>query len=346
MIHGHGDDIGQYGETIRANFSSNVWHGGLNPGLAAHLQDKMDGITHYPDPAAETLQQAAAANYGLHPNQVLVTNGATEAIYLIAQAFRDRSATILLPTFSEYEDACRIHGLDITWLSWEELTPATRFHTDLVFICNPNNPTGLTLSTGTSEHLLRNNPDSLFIIDESYIEFTNATSSLLPELPTAPNLLVLRSLTKSCRIPGLRIGFAISSPDRIQSLHRHKMPWSVNSLAIEAGLYIFDQRQEFTLPLAQLLAATAGWREQLQQATAWRIYDTHTHYFLVEIVAPATVPSAAALKQWLVREHGLLIRDASNFRGLTPYHFRVACQSPEHNQLLTDALRQCSQTGI
>jgi threonine-phosphate decarboxylase len=346
MIHGHGDDIGQYSETIRANFSSNVWYGGLNPGLAAHLQDKIDLITHYPDPAAETLQQAAAASYGLQPNQVLATNGATEAIYLIAQAFRGRSATILLPTFSEYEDACRIHGLDITWLSWEELTPATRFRTDLVFICNPNNPTGLILSIGAPEHLLRNNPDSLFIIDESYIEFTNAARSFLPELSAAPNLLILRSLTKSCRIPGLRIGFAIGSPERIQALHRHKMPWSVNSLAIEAGLYIFDHRQEFILPLAQLLAATADWRGQLQQATGWRIQDTHTHYFLVEIVAPTTVPSAAVLKQWLVREHGLLIRDASNFQGLTPYHFRVACQSPGHNQLLTDALRQCSQTGI
>ena len=344
MIHGHGDDIGQYGETIRANFSSNVWYGGLNPGLAAHLQDKIDLITHYPDPAAETLQQAAAASYGLHPNQVLVTNGATEAIYLIAQAFRDRSATILLPTFSEYEDACRIHGLDITWLSWDKITPATRFHSSLVFICNPNNPTGRTLPPDAL--LLRNNPDSLFIIDESYIEFTDATGSFLPELSAAPNLLILRSLTKSCRIPGLRIGFAIGSQDRIQALCRNKMPWSVNSLAIEAGLYIFNHRQEFTLPLTQLLAATADWREQLQQATGWRIHDTNTHYFLAEIVVPAAIPSATALRQWLVREHGLLIRDASNFRGLTPYHFRVACQSPGHNQLLTDALRQCSQTGI
>ncbi|HEY4063956.1 MAG TPA: aminotransferase class I/II-fold pyridoxal phosphate-dependent enzyme [Puia sp.] len=376
MIHGHGDDIGQYGATIRANFSSNVWYGGLNPGLSAHLQDKIAAVTHYPDPAAETLRQAAATSYGLHPDQVLVTNGATEAIYLVAQAFSpyassvatlrstsSSSATILIPSFAEYADACRIHGLETTWLPWGKITPATRFHHSLVFICNPNNPTGDALSTDLLQQLLQNNPDPLFVIDESYIEFTDTTNSLIPLLAAYPNLLILRSLTKSCCIPGLRLGFALGHSDRIRSLQLIKMPWSVNRLAIEAGLYIFRNPQQFTLPLAQLLAATAGWRGQLQDATGWTIHPTDTHYFLVEMrvahtgvlhppdhrrptdlgACPAT---AATLKQWLIREHGLLIRDASNFRGLTPYHFRVACQSPEHNQYLTDALRQCSQTGI
>jgi threonine-phosphate decarboxylase len=362
MIHGHGDELYRYNGSIRANFSSNVWYGGLNPDLQAHLQNKIATVTHYPDPGGETLQQAAAAGYGLQPEQLLVTNGAIEAIYLVAQAFSSAasstsstapsassaapSATILTPCFSEYEDASRLHGLGIHYLPWDTAAPDTLFHTSLVFIGNPNNPTGLALPPDLLRQWLQRNPHTLFVIDESYIEFTHSTISLLPELPAYANLILIHSLTKSCCIPGLRLGFAIGSPDRIQTLRRYKMPWSVNRLAIEAGLYIFSNRQQFTLPLAQLLAATAGWRGQLQQATGWKLYPTDTHYFLVEIPASAAVPSAGALKQYLIGNHGLLIRDASNFRDLTPCHFRIACQSPEHNQLLTDALRQCSQTGI
>ena len=360
MIEGHGDDAWQYKTAIRADFSSNVWHGPLDPGLQAHLQDRIATVTRYPDPAAHSIQELAATSFGLRPEQVLVTNGATEGIYLIAQAFRNRSATILIPSFSEYEDACLLHGLDIRLQSWDTVTAASRFPGDgLVFLCNPNNPTGSALPADHLHRLLSGNPHSLFVIDESYIEFTRATGSIVPGLAAFPNALVLRSLTKSCRIPGLRIGFVFGHSPHIGNLRQHKMPWSVNRLAIEAAGYIFCHRQRFSVPLEQLLADTAAWRFQLQTATGWQIYPTATHYFLVEITAaPAGSPpaqaaagppppfTAAALKRQLVKEHGLLIRDAANFKGLTPYHFRVACQTPAHNQLLTEALRQCIRTGL
>ena len=369
MIEGHGDDAWKYKVTINADFSTNVWHGGLNAGLQAHLQDTIATITHYPEAAAQTLQGEAAANYGVRSDQVLVTNGATEAIYLIAQAFRplppDRNAsshkkwlpaggipastTILTPAFSEYEDACRGQGVSIQRQPWTSVTAETRFADGLVFCCNPNNPTGATLPVTLLRQLIQTHSETIFVVDESYIEFTRATKSILPLLDRYHNLLILRSLTKSCCIPGLRIGFAIGGHEIISQLRACKMPWSVNQLAIEAARYIFRHPQSFALPLDRLLDDTARWQKELQAATGWRIHDTDTHYFLVEIgdssrpMAPFT---AAALKFHLVSRHGLLIRDASNFYGLTPFHFRVACQSPDHNQLLTDALRQCSRTGI
>jgi threonine-phosphate decarboxylase len=344
MIEGHGDDAWQYKTAIRADFSSNVWHGQLDPGLLAHLQGKIAMVTHYPDPAAQSVQEMAAGCYGLQTDQVLVTNGAIEGIYLIAQAFRNRTATILIPAFSEYEDACRLQGLKIHLQAWDTITNTTRFPDNgLVFLCNPNNPTGSALPLDQLQCLMHGNPQSLFVIDESYIEFTRSATSLMLCLPSYPNALILRSLTKSCRIPGLRIGFVLGHKEKIRTIREYKMPWSVNRLAIEAAEYIFCHRQRFALPLEPLLADTAAWRNQLHMVTGWRIYPTTTHYFLVEITSPFTAP---ALKKYLVKEHGLLIRDASNFNGLTPYHFRVACQSPDHNKLLTEALRQCSQTGL
>lgn len=344
MIEGHGDDAYRYTVPIRADFSSNVLYGPLHAGLKAHLQEKIDTVTHYPEASAQSLQAIAAEAYRVAPDQVLVTNGVTEAIYLAAQAFRHlKTATILTPSFAEYEDACRLHGLDINWLSWDSLTAGTRLPNGLLFFCQPNNPTGLALPAHHLHRLLNDHQDTLFVIDESYIAFTQAATSLMSQLGDYPNILLLRSLTKSCRIPGLRIGFATGHEDLIRQLRECKMPWSVNRLAIEAACYIFDHRQEFDPPLGQLLVDTAAWREDLTSATGWQVYDTDTHYFLVE---PPAAFRAAALKLHLVSQHGLLIRDAGNFRGLTPYHFRVACQSPGHNRLLTEALRECSRTGL
>ena len=120
------------------------------------------------------------------------------------------------------------------------------------------------------------------------------------------------------------------------------MPWSVNQLAIEAGWYIFNHRQQFTVPVRPLLAATSLWQEQLKIATGWTFFETDTHYFMIE--TPEDF-SAAELKQHLVSRYGLLIRDAENF-GFSRRYFRVACQSPEHNQFLTEALSECARTGL
>src|ERR1700754_3601120 len=273
MLEGHGDDVWRYG-LIKANFSSNVLYGPLDAGLQSHLQERIGTVTHYPEVDARTIQAAAAAAYGVLTDEVLVTNGATEAIYLIAQAFSGGSATILTPTFSEYEDACRQFGLQVRLQSWETVKDDDLFSTDLVFLCNPNNPTGLVFSLKRLKGLLESNPQSLFVIDESYVEFTNATDSLLNSLADHPNALVLRSLTKSCRIPGLRVGFVMGQPSRIAFLRRLKMPWSVNQLALEAASYIFRHPRELVLEISSLLEATANWRRELQTVTGWRVHPT------------------------------------------------------------------------
>lgn len=337
MIDGHGDDAWKYKDKIRADFSSNVWYGELNAGLRTHLQSVIGMVTHYPEAGAQSLQAAAATAFGVLPGEVLVTNGATEAIYLVAQAFRGMKATVMAPAFAEYEDACRLQGMEVRFMEWERLRDGSlRLGEGLVFLCNPNNPTGAALPSLQLRKLFEGNRDILFVIDESYIEFTRATESVPMEYFS--NVLVLRSLTKSCRIPGLRIGFLIGPEELIRKVRAYKMPWSVNRLAIEAGLYIFRHREEFVLPVERLLADTDGWRRELRAATGWWVWDTDTHYFLFE--------GLAGLKEWLIRRHGLLVRDASNFRGLGAGLFRVACQSPEQNKFLTEALRECSRNGL
>jgi histidinol-phosphate/aromatic aminotransferase/cobyric acid decarboxylase-like protein len=252
MIDGHGDDRWKYPAAMRADFSSNVFYGGLDVGLREHLRGVIDGVTHYPEAGGHSLQAAAAAAYGVEPGSVLVTNGATEAIYLIAQAFRGCHATIVGPTFAEYADACRIQEMEVSQLSWEELATG-RAVKGLVFICNPNNPTGRALAVKDVLAVVDRWPEALFV------------------------------------------------------------------------------------PVEALLTATGEWRRELAAATGWRVWDTDTHYFLFE--------GPPGLKERLVTRYGLLVRDAGNFVGLEPNHFRVACQGFEQNKLLTEALRECSRIG-
>lgn len=336
MIQGHGDDGYLFDQAVKVDFSSNVWYGGLQEGLKTHLSNKIAGIDHYPDAGAEKLQVLLEKQAGLPAGSIMVTNGATEAIYLVAQAFTGATAAVIAPTFAEYADACSLYRHQVLYMSWDKLTPDTTFSTDMVFLCNPNNPTGQTLDEQALQRLLHLNKHTVFIIDEAYIEFTLDAASMLPHLHRLPNVLVLRSLTKTCCIPGLRLGYIAGRKQLLDRVRAYKMPWSVNSLALEAGYYILDHLKQFTLDKESLLQDTFHLWESIRKMPEFKVTPTHTHFFLFETLTG----TAASLKAWLMEKHGVLIRDASNFYGLKQGHCRVACRSANDNKLLTTALRQ------
>lgn len=336
MILGHGDDGYLHNDAIKANFSSNVFYEGLPRGLRDHLSQHWDKITRYPEANAESLQKELANWHQLQAQQILVTNGATEAFYLIAHFLQKKSATIIIPSFAEYEDACRVHAIPLDFIEWSAVNETTRFSTQAVFFGNPNNPTGLIFHKKMLHSLLENNPKTLFVIDEAYIDFTANKISMINEINSFPNLLIVKSLTKTYSIPGLRLGYIISQKQNIQAIQLAKMPWSVNTMAIEAGKFIVENATDIALPLETLLADTSDFISALQQIENIEVYPTTTNFFLCQ----TKVKTASKLKEYLLKEHQLLIRDASNFKGLSPQHFRVATQTSVQNQLLIDAIDQ------
>ncbi|NSL87105.1 aminotransferase class I/II-fold pyridoxal phosphate-dependent enzyme [Chitinophaga sp. Mgbs1] len=336
MIQGHGDDAYQFDRPIVADFSSNVWYGGVQPGLVQHLTARLKNIDHYPDAGAFKLQAMIEREAGLLPGMAMVTNGGTEAIYLIAQAFSGATTTVVAPTFAEYADACHMHRHKVDYLLWDKLTDDTRFLTDMVFICNPNNPTGQTMQPAALKRLIDGNMGVTFVIDEAYIRFTRDTESILPQLKQLPNVLVLCSLTKTCCIPGLRLGWVAGQASLLDKVRAFRMPWAVNSLALEAGYYIMENPAQFEVPVDDLLAATFRLREELKRMPEFNVLSSKTHYFLFETLTG----TAAALKAWLIEHYGILIRDASNFYGLEQGHCRIACQQEKDNQLLITALKK------
>lgn len=333
MIEGHGDDLYKYGKKIVSNFSSNVYNRIDHSGLYQRLNERLSTICSYPEPMPYSLESEIARRYSLTPRQVCVTNGATEAIYLIAQVFQGRISAVLGPTFSEYADACRVHRHKVKPFYSLDALPEDA---ELVWICNPNNPTGEVRNKEDLKALVNSHPDKLFIFDQSYEYFTLKSLLGIKEAASFPNVILLHSMTKQYAIPGLRVGYFTASEGLTDDVRCRRMPWSVNSLAIEAAKYLLEEGDGISADIPQLLAERERLTNLLLATGMLEIWPTDTHYMLIKL----RMGKAAALKDFLAVNHGILIRDASNFEGLDERFFRIATQTPEENDKLVKAISE------
>lgn len=332
MIDGHGDDCYKYTNQVVSNFSSNVYNRQDLSALQAHLCSRMDLIRSYPEPDAHSLSFVLSREYDIAPENCSITNGATEAIYLIAQTFRQSYSAILIPTFSEYEDACRIHQHK---LSFFEDIARIDVWPDLIWICNPNNPTGKTYDIAYLKNVVSQHADTLFVFDQSYGCFTDKPVWDINEAINYRNVILLHSMTKQYAVPGLRLGFITAHTSLIKKIATCRMPWSVNALAIESAFFLLQHKAD--LPdIRSYLRETQRLQQALSDRTGVEVLPTDTHFFLSRIGKR----SAAELKQYLMNKHGILIRDASNFRGLTADCVRIATQSREENDRLVKAIAE------
>lgn len=331
MIEGHGDELYKYGKKIGSNFSSNVYHRIDHSGLYQRLNERLSTICNYPEPMPYSLETEIARRYSLTPRQVCVTNGATEAIYLIAQAFQGCTSAILRPTFSEYADACRVHRHKVKPFYSLNALPEDA---ELVWICNPNNPTGEVWKKERLHTLADAHPDKLFVIDQSYEYFTLKSLLGMKEATSFPNVILLHSMTKQYAIPGLRMGYFTASEGLTDAVRCGRMPWAVNSLAIEAAKYLLTEGAGISANIPELLTERERLKNRLLATGLLEISPTDTHYMLIKL----RVGKATDLKNFLVVKHGILIRDASNFEGLDNRFFRIATQTPEENEKLVQAI--------
>lgn len=327
MIHGHGDDLHLYPH-IRANFSSNVYALADQEALLLALAEVLpSALTSYPEPEPLTLQAELACYHGLETDQVLVTNGATEAIYLLAQYTKGQASYVVQPTFSEYLDAALLH--DHRLVSFEEA--------DVIWCCNPNNPTGQVCD---EEALGREK--RLLIVDRSYEYFSRVELPLISsQALEVGSKVYIHSLTKRYRIPGLRLGYVVGPSDIINRLRTLRHPWSVNALAIEAGRWIVAHGMPETIDRPSLWQEADRLAMRIGQMRSYVVEPTVTHFMLVR-----TPHLAGALKSQLAHDFGLLVRDASNFSMLSPYHIRIATQMPQANDALIAALEEINARSL
>jgi L-threonine-O-3-phosphate decarboxylase len=295
----------------------------------------------YPDRETLALRRALAAHLDVPADQILVGNGSTELVWLVALAFVRAGDAVLLvgPTFGEYTRAAVLMGAYLhpyTARSAESfrvvpeaiMQVLEKHQPRLAFLCNPNNPTGTFVPPASIAHWAATFPRTLFIVDEAYLTFTASAPSILSV--RRPNMLVLRSMTKAYALAGLRLGYAVGSADILEALRRARPPWSVNTLAQAAGIAALQD----TAHLTHCLACIAQAKDDLVaglHALGLRPVPSTTHFFLVR------VGNGAAWRQRLL-QRGILVRDCASF-GL-PAYIRIATRRPEENTRLLTALEE------
>lgn len=333
MQTGHGNDIYDYAD-IRCDFSSNIPYRNASETIADYLKNCMDTIRNYPDPNSRKLTSQLANFHAVSPDNILVTNGSAEAFYLLAHLFQHRKSIIPYPAFSEYEDACRTYRHEISFLPIGSLQDTPHFEVDMAWFGVPNNPDGTIVSNDTISRFCSENRHTYFVVDTAYDELCPRNESVKELQGRFKNLIIVHSLTKTFGIPGLRLGYIVADRQIIDDIRSLRPPWSVNALALEAGSFILENRNRLLPDAASLCAESARLQQEINALPQFEVTASPSNFFLVKM----TEGTAAELKQFLIDKSGLLIRDAANFRGLTPQHFRISVQDEVWNHQLIKAL--------
>lgn len=315
-----------------------------NPyGPSCQVRDALAGVPldRYPDRESLALRRALSDRLGVPPVQIVVGNGVAELLWLTVMAFVGPEDRVLIigPTFGEYRRASRLMGARVeTWIASREqgfrVDPEAvqrtlcRLEPRLAFLCNPNNPTGTTLGPQVVADWAVAYPQTLFVVDEAYLAFAPGLSSALTL--GAPNILVLRSMTKNHALAGLRLGYAAGPRRLVETLARVRPPWNVNALAQAAGVAALKDRQHLRRTLDALRQA----RDHLVAGLRHCGLDplpSAVHFFLVEVGDGAVFRRRLLLK-------GILVRDCASF-GL-PAYVRIATRRPAENARLLAVIRE------
>nr|WP_298410707.1 threonine-phosphate decarboxylase CobD [uncultured Halomonas sp.] len=335
------------------DFSANLNPLGAPQWVSSRLAAAIEGLDSYPAPDYRPAREAIAREAGVAVEQVLLTNGGAEAIFLTAAAHAGGRAVIVQPTFNEYARACRAFDIAVDNVCLIppdfSLDPASLALSlergTLLFLCRPNNPTATLLPRETIEQLLTLAAlrGSRVVIDEAFIDFvTPAEESLAPLLARFDNLILLRSLTKLYALPGLRMGYLLASESLVRQLQATQPPWSVNHLAAELVAPLLAD--------IDFLARTQQWLNEehprLQAgltAEGLEVIPSRANFFLVRppletVDGSASIASAALFEQLL--RAGILARHTHGFPGLDGGWLRLALRERDANARLLAALSE------
>ncbi|MCI3281095.1 threonine-phosphate decarboxylase CobD [Synechococcus sp. PCC 6717] len=320
------------------DFSASLNPLGPPASVVAALHHGLGAIRDYPDPACTALVQALAATYALDPDTLLVGNGAAELLTWIGRDCAACSRVYLVtPCFQDYGRALRAFAASVDTVPLDQVRHdvqalAAKLHPeDAVILNNPHNPTGHLWSRSAVQALVATG--ATVVVDEAFMDFLPPATSqtVLPYVKEYPNLIVLRSLTKFYSLAGLRLGYVVSQPERLRRWQQWRDPWSVNALALVAGVAALGDRPFQEQTWQWLAPAREALQRALDQIPTLRITSpSHGNFLLV-----TTEASVLPLQRYLLEHHRLLIRDCLSFPELGERYFRVAVRQPsDHEQLL------------
>ena len=325
------------------DFSSNVNPLGCYSGVKKFLRKQLDSISEYPDSESRKLRSNIKWYTGLNESQIIVGNGATEIIYNFCLAFLNKKTKVLIPipTFSEYEKAAKLSGSKIIFYKTMNLNNDLEEFikkipkNGIVFLCNPNNPTGVLIPKKNMLKIVRHaeKNSSLVFIDETFIELVpESNQSIIKSIKSFDNLFILRSFTKSFGLAGIRIGYALGSKQVISVLQKLKIPWNVSNIAQSAASAAICYHPFLEDSNKLIKKENKFLTKSFSKLDKFSCFQSSTNFLLLK-----TKIKSKTLQKKLLKNN-ILIRDCSTFRGLDQNYVRVAIKTRKENQKLINAL--------
>lgn len=350
LLHG-GDWAGfqtEYG-VLPLDFSANLSPLGMPAGVRAAIAAALEGADRYPDPLCRALRTALAAREGVPAENILCGSGAADLIYRAAAARRPRRALVTAPAFAEYEAALRAVGCNVEryTLRAEDdfdvdagFAEAVTADTDIVFLCQPNNPTGRTVPRAVLRRVLDRcrAAGALLVLDECFVDFLDdpAAVTLAGALAACPSLLILRSFTKLYAMAGVRLGYCLCADTAfLQSMAAAGPPWAVSTPAQAAGLAALRE-DAYAAAVRALVRAERPRLAAGLAALGLRVVPGQANYLLFRCQTPLLAP---------LRQKGILLRGCGNYPGLDESWYRAAVRTRAENERLLRALGEVLAGG-
>lgn len=319
------------------DFSASVSPLGVPEGVQAALRDAAGACDRYPDPLCRELCAEIAAREGVEPSQVLCGGGASDLIYRMAYAAKPRRALVTAPCFGEYEAALEAAGcevvrwaLDGSFRLGEDVLDALDASLDLVILCQPNNPAGVSVDPALLRRIVARAPCRV-AVDECFLDFLDAPEAytMTRALAAQPRLLVLKALTKSHALAGARLGWALCADTAfLDAMRRAGPPWAVSSLALSAGLAALRDTG-YVKRVRELVRSERAWLYGELSALGLRVVPGEANFLLFRSDVPLDAP---------LRERGILIRNCGDFAGLDESYYRAAVRTRADNLRLIEAI--------
>ncbi len=342
----HGGDLLSYekyydGELV--DFSSNINPLGLPEGLEDILMKNFKDITSYPDIKYRKLKLSISKYLGSEEKHIVVGNGAVEIIDIFTSLAN--RVILMIPSFSEYEERALVHKKPVISIPYKEdftidLSEIDKIlkKDDLLILGNPNNPTGLRIEKETLIQIYKivREKQGILLLDEAFFEFSpkDYDSVELFKEYKYKHLGIIRAATKFFALPGIRLGYGVTSEVLIEEISNAQMPWTVNAFADLAGQYIFHDKDYIKTSKEYIEDQRNYLLGQLSQIKEIKAYKTHSNYILIKLLKyDEEYIFDALLKQ------GIVIRKCASFKTFGNNHIRVAIKDRGNNELLIKALR-------
>jgi threonine-phosphate decarboxylase len=335
---------------VKIDFSSNINPLGISRFVLQEIKKNIKQISHaYPDPNCTLLKKCIAEyiQYGIDQNWINIGNGATELIHNFVRCFSSKNSIIPSPTFCEYELASKRCKMKINYVPLSKklqiepdliMEKFKENSNSLIFLCNPNNPTGL-VNTEAIEKILSsiNSSKTILLVDESFLDFLDdiEKNSMIPKIKEFDNLVILRSMTKSYGLAGLRLGYLIANPKLIQQLKSYQITWNVNGIAQIAGIAALND-QEYISKTKKIIQKERDYmynkiNKKQNYINALR---SDVNFFLIKLKDV----NSTIYQKIMLNCHGILVRDCSTFTGMSNDFIRVAVRTHKDNLMLLKAI--------